>query len=73
MENITKKSLLEDLETIRSLADKYNNAIWEQQTPNETHYDRQPKMVRIAMSDARCGLVVAAQAIEKLIDFGIKE
>ena len=68
MVGITKEVVKKDFETIHEMLNKYQDAIWESQTPNPAHYDRQSKLVRLAIGDVRSGLLIVHQALNMLSD-----
>lgn len=72
MKGITKDGIEKDFNVVKEMLRKYSDAIWEEQTPNPSHFDNQNKLVKICMGDIRCGLVIAKQALEKLADLGIE-
>ena len=73
MNAITKKSIEDDLKIIEQLCAKYKNAIWEGQNAQPAHYDRQLKLVKIAMVDVRTGLSLAESALTTLNECDIIE
>ena len=73
MKLITNKSIKEDISVICNLLDRYNNAIWENQEGQPAHFDNQPKIVKLAMTDVRTGLCVALEAMKKLRDVKVIE
>lgn len=73
MKGITNKSLAEDKEIIGNLLNKYHAAIWENQEGQAAHFDNQPKLVKLAVTNVRAGLNIAYEALRLLNDFGVKE
>ncbi len=71
MKNITKESIKKDFDIVNELLKKYSEAIWEAQENQDSHFDRQLKLVRLAMGDVRCGLILTSQALKMLADDGI--
>lgn len=66
---ITKEEMLKDQETLENLFHKYsNNIIWEGQTPNPYHFDRQPKLAQVSLLDIRSGLFIAKSGIEMALE-----
>ena len=66
---ITKEEMLKDQEIIENLFYKYsNNIIWEQQTPDPNHFDRQPKLAQISLMDTRSGLFIAKSGIQMALE-----
>lgn len=63
MKNITKESIEKDLNTITEMFCKYHGAIWEDQDNQPDHFDKQPKSVRLCVTDATVGLHVAMNAL----------
>ena len=45
---------------------KYSEAIYEKQEGQIDHYDNQPKLIKLAMEDIRCGLNIAISALTML-------
>lgn len=68
MKNITIETLQQDLATIADMFEKYTGAVYELQEGQPDHYDNQPKLIRLAMEDVRCGLSVAKNALNMLND-----
>lgn len=73
MKNITNKSVKEDINVIRELLYRYQDAIWENQEGQPAHFDNQPKIVKLAMADVRIGLWIALEAMKKLRDVEVLE
>lgn len=73
MKNITNESIEKDFILIQSIAHKYIDAIWEGQTGQEAHFDRQQKCVRLAMMNVYNGLSLATESLKRLNDMKIKE
>ena len=63
MKNITIETLQQDLATIANMFEKYTNAVYERQEGQPGHYDNQPKLIRLAMEDVRCGLSITKNAL----------
>jgi hypothetical protein len=66
MKDITRKSIAEDMEVIRNLFHKYSEAVYENQEGQEDHFDNQPKQIRLAIGDLRCGLMIANYALDMI-------
>lgn len=66
MERIDRNTIQKDLEVIRELTQKYSNAIYERQDGQKGHFDNQPKLVQIAIINARSGLQMAMEALVML-------
>lgn len=73
MKGITNKSLAEDKKIIANLLEKYNAAIWESQEGQVSHFDNQPKLVKLAVGDVRAGLNVAYEALRMLNELEVIE
>lgn len=73
MKGITNETIKNDLRTIETLLNKYNNAIWESQEGQKAHYDKQSKFVRIVMCDVRSGLFSSYSALNELSKIKIDE
>ena len=73
MKNITNEFIEKDISTVAELLDRYNGAIWENQEGQKAHFDNQPKIVRLAMTDVRTGLCVAIEAMKKLREMRVIE
>lgn len=73
MKNITRKTIIEDCTTIEALFNKYRDAIWsfKEGEGSKSNFDNQPRLVKIAIVDAKTGLHIASQALDMLKD--IKE
>lgn len=67
MKNITRKTIIEDCKTIEALFNKYSDAIWsfKEGEGSKSNFDNQPRLVKIAMIDARTGLHIASQGKSK--------
>lgn len=63
MKGITNETITNDFLTIDALFQKYADAIWENQEGQKGHFDKQSKLVHVAMCDMRSGLSIARQAI----------
>lgn len=68
MKNITKETLKKDYEILKEMFHKYSNAIWEEQCGQKAHFDKQLKLIRIAMGDARLGIKMASDALSLLCE-----
>ena len=66
MKNITIETLQQDLATIANMFKKYIEVIYELQEGQPAHYDNQPKLIRLAIEDVRCGLSITKNALEML-------
>lgn len=66
MKNITIETLQQDLATIANMFEKYTGAVYELQEGQPGHYDNQPKLIRLAIEDIRCGLSVTKNALNML-------
>ena len=66
MKNITKESLKDDLMIISEMFNKYSEAVYEGQCNQKAHYDNQPKLIKLAMEDVRCGLSIVKNALKML-------
>lgn len=73
MKNITNKSVKEDINVIRELFCRYQDAIWENQEGQPAHFNNQPKIVKLTMADVRTGLCIALEAMKKLRDVKVLE
>lgn len=73
MKNITNKSIKEDINVICELLCRYRDAIWENQEGQPAHFDNQPKIVKLAMTDVRTGLCIALEAMKKLREVEVFE
>lgn len=70
MKNITRKTIIEDHKTLEALFNKYNDAIFsfKEGGGSKSNFDNQPRLVKIAIVDARTGLHIASQALDMLKD-----
>ena len=70
MKNITRKTITEDCKTVEALFNKYSNAIYsfKEGEGSKSNFDNQPRLVKIAIVDARTGLRIASQALNMLKD-----
>ena len=66
MKNITIETLQQDLATIANMFKKYTEVVYELQEGQPAHYDNQPKLIRLAIEDVRCGLSITKNALEML-------
>lgn len=66
MKNINKTTFETDLNIITNMFEKYSEAIYEKQEGQIDHYDNQPKLIKLAMEDIRCGLNIAISALTML-------
>ena len=66
MKNINKTTFENDLNIITDMFKKYSEAIYEKQEGQIDHYDNQPKLIKLAIEDIRCGLNVAISALTML-------
>ena len=66
MKNITIETLQQDLATIANMFEKYTEAVYELQEGQPAHYDNQPKLIRLAIEDVRCGLSITKNALKML-------
>jgi len=73
MKNITNTQIEKDYQVILEMLNRYKEAIWEGQMGQAAHYDNQPKIVQIAMTDVRTGLRIALEALEQLKFGKVKE
>lgn len=73
MKNITKESIEQDLKIIQNMVYKYKEAIYENQEGQPAHFDNQSKLCRLLISDIRCGLIVARDALNYLSGIEIIE
>ena len=73
MKNITNQSINEDINVIIKLLCRYRDAIWEKQEGQPAHFDNQPKIVKLAVTDVRTGLCIALEAMKKLRDVKVFE
>lgn len=73
MKGISNEIIKEDLQTIQEMLDRYTNAVWEAQEAQKAHYDKQNKLIRVAMCDARAGLFLARFALNQLSTAGVIE
>ena len=60
----TRKEMEEHLETIRDIFEVYKNVIWAPQELQTDHFDRQPKLAKIALLDVRSGLLLTERALD---------
>lgn len=51
---------------ISEMFEKYSGAIYESQCNQKAHYDNQPKLIKLAMEDVRCGLFIVKNALNML-------
>lgn len=66
MKNINKTTFENDLNIITDMFKKYSEAIYEKQEGQIDHYDNQPKLIKLAMEDVRCGFNIAISALTML-------
>lgn len=66
MKNINIETLQQDLATIANMFEKYTGAVYELQEGQPDHYDNQPKLIKLAIEDVRCGLSITKNALEML-------
>lgn len=66
MKNINIETLQQDLATIANMFEKYTEAVYELQEGQPGHYDNQPKLIKLAIEDVRCGLSITKNALEML-------
>ena len=68
MKNISKVTFENDLKIIDDMFKKYSDAIYEKQDGQVDHYDNQPKLIKLALEDVRCGLTIVKYALTMLTD-----
>ncbi len=68
MKNINKVTFENDLKIIDDILHKYNDAIYEEQDGQVDHYDNQPKLIKLALEDVRCGLNIVKYTLTMLND-----
>ena len=73
MKGFTKETFQKDYDIISKMFDRYSQAIYEAQEGQPGHYDNQPKLVRLTMSDIRCGLHLALNALNFIKEADVLE